>query len=71
MKHFLPAIIFLFLKLFKMSYFLDNPVEILNLFKEFSDDQLQVLFGDSENFNNWFKEQNIIDKVFILIKKNE
>jgi len=51
-----------------MSYFLDNPVEILNLLEEFSDDQLQVLFGDSENFNNWFKEQNIIDEVFILIK---
>jgi len=47
-----------------MSKFLDNPNKILNSLEEFSNDQLQVLFGYKEDFNNWFKEQNIIDKVF-------
>src|SRR5436305_1798559 len=35
-----------------MSYFLYNPVEILNLLEEFSDDKFKVLFCDLENFNN-------------------
>jgi hypothetical protein len=55
-----------------MSKFLDNPNKILKLLEEFSNDQLRVLFGYKEDFNNWFKKQNIIDKVFnkILTLKN-
>lgn len=47
-----------------MSKFLDNPNKILDSLEKFSNDQLRVLFGYKEDFNNWLKEQNIIDKVF-------
>ena len=37
-----------------MSDFSDNPIKILDLLKQFSDKKLQILFGDSENFKQWF-----------------
>ena len=47
-----------------MSYFLDNPTEILNLLEQISDERLQILFGDSAYFKQWFKKHKINDEIF-------
>ena len=48
-----------------MPLFKENPDDILNLLNEFTNDQRRVLFGDSNYFKSWLREQGVEDNVSI------
>ena len=48
-----------------MPKFDDNSDEIINLLNYLTNDQLRVLFGNTEKFKNWLKNKGIEDIVSI------
>jgi hypothetical protein len=42
-----------------MPYFKEVANDIINILNQLSKERLQILFGDIENFKDWFKKQNI------------
>jgi hypothetical protein len=51
--------------LFKMPLFKENSDSILTFLTELSDARRRVLFGDSERFKRWLKDNEIDDIVRI------
>ena len=48
-----------------MPIFRDNSDEIINSLNYLTNDQLRVLFGNTDKFKNWLKNKKIEDIVSI------
>jgi hypothetical protein len=60
-----------FILIIKMPMFKNCLNEVINSLNDLTNDQLKVLFGNTEKFKNWLENKEIEDIVSINLKYYE